>query len=161
MTSKKRPLGAHNPMVADLLHIRQGVRSPEPICITGFNYSEDHQMAHNTAHRGSNHNEICRQAYQLHLKESFWDLLPCKGKIPIGLNGYYLKDWNDKKFPIKTILALPEATGVGVKTSLDLLCQDIDGKTALTYAADLGLNFKDSFQASSCVVKQFVLPRKH
>ena len=146
MTSKKRPLGAHNPMVADLLHTRQGVRPPEPICITGFNYSEDHQMAHNTAHRGSNHNEICRQAYQLHLKESFWNFLPCKGKVPIGLNGYYLKDWNDKKFPIKTILALPEATGVGVKTSLDLLCQDIDGETALTYAADLGLNFEDSFQ---------------
>ena len=146
MTSKKRPLGAHNPMVADLLHTRQGVRSPQPLCITGFNYSEDHQMAHNKAHRGSNHNEICRQAYQLHLKESFWDFLPCKGKVPIGLNGYYLKDWNDKKFPIKTILALPEATGVGVKTSLDLLCQDIDGKTALTYAADLGLNFEDSFQ---------------
>ena len=67
MTSKKRPLGAHNPMVADLLHTRQGVRSPEPICITGFNYSEGHQMAHNKAHRGSNHNEICRQAYLLQL----------------------------------------------------------------------------------------------
>ena len=147
MTSKKRPLGAHNPMVADLLHIRQGVRSPQPICITGFNYSEDHQMAHNKAHRGSNHNEICRQAYLLHLKESFWDFLPCKGKVPIGLNGYYLKDWNDKKFSIKDCLNNASgATGIGVKTGLHLLCKDIDGETAFNYAADLGLNFEDSFQ---------------
>ncbi len=146
MTSKKRPLGAYNPIVADLLHTRQGVRSQQPICITGFNYSEEYQMAHNRAHRGSNHNEICRQAYLLYLKESFWDFLPCKGKVPIGLNGYYLKDWNDKKFPIKTILALPEATGIGVKTGLHLLCKDIDGETAFNYAADLGLNFVDSFQ---------------
>ena len=135
-----------DPMVAELRHKRQGVRSPQPICITGFNYSEEYQMAHNRAHRGSNHNEICRQAYQLHLKESFWDFLPCKGKVPIGLNGYYLKDWNDKKFSIKTILSTSGATGIGVKTGLHLLCKDIDGETALTYAADLGLNFEDSFQ---------------
>ena len=146
MTSKKRPLGAHNPMVVDLLHTRQGVRSPEPICITGFNYSEDHQMAHNKAHRGSNHNEICRQAYLLHLKESFWNFLPCEGKIPIGLNGYYLKDWQNKNFPIKTILALPEATGIGVRTGLHLLATDNDGQTAFNYAAGRGINYEDSFQ---------------
>ena len=90
-----------DPMVAELRHKRQGVRSPQPICITGFNYSQEYQMAHDTADIGAKHNEICRQAYQLHLKESFWDFLPCKGKVPIGLNGYYLKDWNDKKFSIK------------------------------------------------------------
>ncbi len=62
------------------------------------------------------------------------------------LNGYYLKDWNDKKFPIKTILAVPEATGIGVRTGLHLLATEIDGETALTYAAELGLTFEDSFQ---------------
>ena len=109
-------------MVAELRHERQGVRSPQPICITGFNYSQEYKMANHMADRGANHNEICRQAYQLHLKESFWDFLPCKGKVPIGLNGYYLKDWNDKKFSIKTILSTSGATGIGVKTGLHLLC---------------------------------------
>ncbi len=71
MTSKSRPLGGRDPMLAELLHTGQRLRSPQTICITGFNYSGEHQMAHNRAHKGANHNEICRQAYQLHLKESF------------------------------------------------------------------------------------------
>ena len=50
MTSKKRPLGAHNPMVADLLHRMKGVNSFLAVAITALFSTGIAERAHMVAH---------------------------------------------------------------------------------------------------------------
>ena len=50
MTSKKRPLGAHNPMVADLLHIMKGVNSFLVVATTALFSTGIAEKAHMAAH---------------------------------------------------------------------------------------------------------------
>ena len=50
MTSKKRPLGAHNPMVADPLHRMKGVNSFLAVAITALFSTDITEKAHMAAH---------------------------------------------------------------------------------------------------------------
>ena len=50
MTSKKRPLGAHNPMVADLLHRMKGVNSFLVVATTALFSTGIAEKAHMVAH---------------------------------------------------------------------------------------------------------------
>ena len=86
--------------------------------------------------------EICRLKYKLYLKESIWDFLPVKGKRPIGLDGNYLKDWTNKKFTIRECFSAYGRTGLGVKTSIRLLCLDFDGESAFDIALEAGIDWQ-------------------
>ena len=52
MTSKKRPLGAHNPMVVDLLHRMQGKNSFLVVATTALFSTGFEEKAHMVAHLG-------------------------------------------------------------------------------------------------------------
>ena len=92
---------------------------------------------------GISKNEICRKDYLLHINGAKFNFeyLPVKGKRPIDLNGNYLKDWPDKKFSIKECLSASGATGIGVKTGLNLLVLDFDGASAFDLALEEGINW--------------------
>ena len=85
--------------------------------------------------------KICRLGYNLHLKETFLDFLPVKGKRPIGLDGKYLTDWPSKKFTIKECLTAKGVKGIGVKCGLNLLCLDFDGESAFDIASEAGIDW--------------------
>ena len=132
--------GVVDSMLADPLHTRQVVRSLKHVPITGANEDKNSQIAGFLA---GNHNEIVRIAYLLHINGAMlnWEFLPVKGKRPIDLDGTYLKDWTNKKFSIKECLSASGATGIGVKTGLNLLCLDFDGKSAFDIASKAGIDW--------------------
>ena len=103
-----------------------------------------HTLGQKLGHKGSIHNEICRKTYLLHILGAMlnWEFLPVKGKRPIDLNGYYLNDWTKKKFSIKECLSASGATGIGVKTGLNLLCLDFDGESAFDIASEADIDWQ-------------------
>ena len=125
--------------LADHLPCVQSLNSAKTTAVT----DDKQQKRTETPQRSPQNNEIIRIAYLLHVNGAKFNFeyLPVKGKVPIGLDGYYLKDWNDKKFSIKECLSAKDVTGIGVKTGLHLLCTDFDGQSAFEYAwSEEGIN---------------------
>ena len=125
--------------LTNYLPYMQSINSVKTTAVT-----DDKQQKRTEAlQKSPQNNEIIRIAYLLHVNGAKFNFeyLPVKGKVPIGLDGYYLKDWDDKKFSIKECLSAKGATGIGVKCGLHLLCVDFDGASAFDLASEEGINW--------------------
>ena len=117
-----------NPRLADLLLSQQVVKFSTPAPPTGYKEPITYEISQLISHEFS-------------FQANFYPFFPCKGKVPIGLDGKNLAGWpSHKGFTLSECLAVKEATGIGVRTSLKLLALDFDGESAIQFACDIGLN---------------------
>ena len=117
-----------NPRLADLLLSQQVVKFSTPAPPTGYKEPITYEISQLISHEFS-------------FQANFYPFFPCKGKVPIGLDGKNLAGWpSHKGFTLSECLAVKAATGIGVRTSLKLLALDFDGESAIQFACDIGLN---------------------